>query len=166
MSAQRYALLFVIVGLLFCFTNEVKATVWGDYVQTGQTVTITSSNENDTTILRSVTVVCPKAGQLVATAIAEFTIDSPDNFDYGSIGYSITRDTIAPIAYAPSHSYIHEAAITDAMNFVRVPGSIQRGDLCTAGQTITYHFVAWRRQATSAEAKSPRMSVLFIDVRI
>lgn len=166
MNTQPWVILFAIVGLLLYFPNEANATAWGDYFQTAQTVSITSTSENDTTVLRSVTVVCPKAGYLIATASVEFNIDSPSGLDYGSIGYSITPDRTAPISYAPGHFYLHEAAITDSMNFIRVPGSIQRADRCAAGQTVVYNFVAWRKQAVSAEATKPRLYVLFIDTRI
>ncbi len=150
-----------LAGALFALGNQVQATSWGDYSQfTGFSVTINSVDPANTTVLNTVTVVCPASGWLVATASTQFDVVNAAGIEF-IIGYSITRDNVAPIAYDPNH-YQRWQEKAD-YNSHRAPAGMQRVDNCTSGQSVTYKFVAYQRgNIVSVSAFSPRMTVQFI----
>lgn len=131
----------------------------GNFSQTIDPMTITSTNPSTPTILRSVSIKCPVAGFLIANADASFNLDIPGVF--GTLAYGISRTT----AFDPADVHTIGAPQT---TFLSLPGSIQRFDTCTGGQTITYRFVAYRfiGLGTNTTAVQPRLSVIFLRDRI
>ncbi|WP_139559660.1 hypothetical protein [Methylotetracoccus oryzae] len=128
----------------------------GDYSQTTTLVTIDSSSTGSPNILRSVTVVCPVTGFLLAQADAQFGLNFTTAGSDGALGYGISRT----IAIDSNHYHFLQGA--SASGFQYNPGSIQRFDTCTAGQSITYRFVAYLLYglSTSTYAWQPKLSVI------
>ncbi|RYU62469.1 hypothetical protein EWI61_03015 [Methylolobus aquaticus] len=129
----------------------------GDYAQSTTSIGIPSSSSATPTILRSVTVVCPVAGFLLAQADAQFGMQmSGGAWAEGTLGYGISRNT----AFDFNHYHYIEGASGDGFQYN--PGSIQRFDTCTAGQSITYRFVAYLLSglSTSTYAWQPKLSVI------
>lgn len=148
--------------LLAIFVNGIALAnpeAGGDYSQTFGIVNITSSSSTAPTILRSVTVKCPVAGFLIANADAEFGLGMTDLNADGTLAYGISRTTALDFN---NYHFIEGRDPVDGV--VSNPGGLQRFDICTAGQTITYRFVAYLVEGLGPPtgAHQPRLSVIFL----
>lgn len=132
----------------------------GKFSQASSFVFIPSVSAAAPTILRTVSIKCPVAGFLLANAEASFqlsfstaTPNSPAVMHYG-----ISRTT----AFDTQHDHAIELP-TNPVNPI-IPGSMQRFDNCTAGQTITYRFIAFLVGGLTAatNASQPTLSAIFL----
>ena len=158
----------IVAGLTFGVGPAANATDWADFHEsnTETNVTVASANQDDTTVLRTVTVVCPVQGYLIAQAESLFHLQSNISYaGHSTIGYSLTLDSVAPIAFDGNHFHYLEAYDPDGvMSFT---GGIQRIVSCTSGQSVTVNYVAWRLAADGGTyAGQPKLSVDFFDKRI
>ena len=130
--------------------------VGGDYSQTTTPVAITSSSPTTPSVLRSVSIKCPATGLLFGHADAAFRVGvSNPSLGQGVVRYGISLTT------AFDYSNYHEVYTTSSDTFV--PAGIQRFDTCTAGQTLTYRFLAYvGSNLSSPYAYQPRLSVIFV----
>lgn len=154
-----------VAGALFALGGQAHATSWGDYSQSTSSVSVGATNPSDTTVLNTVTVVCPAFdGWLVATADAEFISHALHALPTdGLIGYSITRDNVAPIASDNNHNkLLSDEYMVQSYHYTSA--GMQRVDSCTPGQSVTYKFVAWNWSSSNASLSAvyPRMTVQFI----
>ena len=155
----------IVAGLTFGVSQAAKATDWADFSQFNSFVTLASANQEDTTVLRTVTVVCPVKGYLIARAESRFFLQGGGD-GHATVNYSLTLDSVAPIAYDPNHAQAIEGYDPDGGIFI--PASIQRIVSCTAGQSVTVNYVAWRENSNGPlnSASQPKLSVDFFDKRI
>jgi hypothetical protein len=158
----------LVAGLTIGGCPAVKATDWADFSQSKTSLEITSQNQEDTTVLQTVAVVCPVKGYLIAQAESQFNLVRGFLTPIVTIGYGLTLDSVAPIAFDISHFHYLDA---DASYETSSPGSIQGIVSCTAGQSITINFVAWILDYDSfpggiAYALQPKLSVDFFEKRI
>ncbi|MGY6216947.1 hypothetical protein ACW73L_17460 [Methylolobus aquaticus] len=130
----------------------------GDYAQSTTSVVIDSSSSATPNILRSVTVVCPVTGFLLAQADAQFGMNFTTAGVDGILAYGISRSA------ALDFNHYHYLQGGSTGGFQYNPGSIQRFDTCTAGQSITYRFVAFLNSGltTSTYAWQPKLSVIHL----
>jgi len=160
MKRFRRLWLISIASSMAVLAGPALATSWFDFSQSSSLVTITSTNFNNPTPLRRVTVICPANGHLVATAEAGFSLRPPVIPGKGWIRYSITMGPgIDPNHYRNLQDY-------EPVSSHSSPAGMFRVDRCQAGQQITYRFVAQRVQAVSASAWQPRLVVEFFDIVI
>ncbi|MFH0343835.1 MAG: hypothetical protein ACHBNF_17330 [Chromatiales bacterium] len=142
---------------LFALTGQALANpeVGADYSSTTSRVTITSSSTITPTILRTVTVVCPVTGFTIAHADTQFGLVFSGS--EGVVGYGISRNSTA---FDENHHHALEGEAADS--FESNPGAISRFDTCSAGQSVTYRFVAYlsRGLTTSTFAWQPKLSVV------
>ena len=155
----------IVAALTFGVGTEANATDWADFSQSNTFVTVTSENALDATVLRTVTVVCPVKGYLIAQAESVFNLTQGSLFPgRGAFKHSLTLDSVAPIAWDPEHEHLIERYDPDGVMFI--PASIQRSVSCTAGQSVTVNYVASRIVAGFTQALQPKLSVDFFDKRI
>ena len=146
--------------------GPASATSWEDYSQltTSDAIQITSPDVHDAQMLRTVSVVCPTDGYVVATADSGFDYYPTSVPGVAAYGYSITRDTSAP--YEADQKHWRNVSIPLNAGQIWSSGMLQRADTCTAGQTMTFRFVAFNYGGGSFYAQQPRMTVRFFDQRI
>jgi len=155
----------IVAGLTFSVGQAANATDWADFSQSNTSVFITSDNAQDTTVLRTVTAVCPVKGYLIAQAESMFGLYQGSTPGHSYVGYSLTLDSVAPIAYDVNHYRNLETYDPDGVQ--EIPAGIQRIVSCTAGQSVTINYVAYRiRAGINTYAWQPRLSVDFFDKRI
>lgn len=165
MSTKSRVLGVGMIGALCGIATGVQATSWLDY-QLGSTVNLAIFPP--ASVLAAVTVACPKAGYLVATADAQMDLGSEDSLYYG---YSISRDTDPDpkhIRESESSFTLNAASVADVAD-TRIPGfpvHMQRIDTCGAGNRFTYRFLGWTDGLGNVDARQPRLEVEFFDVRI
>ncbi|RYU62406.1 hypothetical protein EWI61_02655 [Methylolobus aquaticus] len=151
----------LMAGLLSA--DLAQAISWFDSSST-PSVMITSNDFHAATQLRRVTVVCPKAGNIVANATSQFGFwPAVGGWTYVGIGFSIAINDAAPTAMH-SNSAHYVAAWTDGMS---ESGATQRIAPCTAGQTMDVYFMGYLQNTeTGATAFNPTLVVQFFDTRI
>jgi hypothetical protein len=155
----------LIAGLTFCVSSAANASDWGNFSQYNALVTLTSTNLLNSTVLRSVTVVCPTKGYLIAQAETDFFLEQGSTAGRSEIGYSLTLDSIAPIA--SDNNFHHLLNGSDPDGYQYMPAGMQRVVNCTARQSITINYVAYRLNAGPATyAWQPKLSVDFFEKRI
>ncbi|MEM9388265.1 MAG: hypothetical protein AAGA68_24655 [Pseudomonadota bacterium] len=132
---------------------------FGDFTQETDGISITSSNFNSATLLNEVKVVCPNAGWLLAQADATFQLDPTVIGSTVWIRYSITNDGANGID--SNHDRSLQAYVMESVH--EVPGSIMRMDRCSAGEEVSYRFVAQRvsNADSTTAAFGARMHVQF-----
>jgi hypothetical protein len=145
------------------FVNTAHATSWFDYSST-PAVQITSTDFHAATLLRKVTVVCPKAGFIVANATSQFAIfPSAGGWAYVGAGFSLAINDPAPTEM-DSNSAHYISAYSDG---ITESGATQRVASCTAGQTMNVFFMGYLQTAeTASSAYNPTLVVQFFDTRI
>jgi hypothetical protein len=128
------------------------------FSQTIQPVTISSLNANIPTILRTVGIKCPAAGSLIVNADASFSISFNAGATFGTLHYAVSRTTTY------DNADDHVISVPNTGFNPTIPAGAQRFDSCTAGQTITYRFVAFLFGGLTAatSAIQPRLSVIFV----
>lgn len=106
-------------------------------------VTVTSTDTVNPTVLRAVTVTCPENGHLVATATAGFLMSDPTNGgnDRVSATFGITKNSSSLEIVGVGNSYVLSFD-NKSEHAVDVPGPIERADTCNKGQTVVYRFSA------------------------
>jgi hypothetical protein len=157
----------LVAGLTFGVALEANATDWADFHESGTFVGVRliSANSGDTTVLRTVTVVCPMQGHLIAQAETGFFLQQGSYADHAMVAYSLTLDSVAPIEFDRNHYHYLEAY--SPVGVMNSTGGIQRIVACKTGQSVTVNFVAWRLEAADDTfAQNPKLSVDFFDKRI
>ena len=155
----------IVAGLTFGVGQAANATDWADFSQSSNSVTLTGTNPLDATVLRTVTVVCPVKGYLIAQAETQFSLQQGSTAGHSVVGYSLTLDSVAPIADDSNH--YHQLNAYDPDGYQSMPAGIQRIVSCTAGQSVTVNYVAYRLNAgPSTYAWQPKLSVDFFEKRI
>ena len=110
----------IVAGLTFGVGQAANATDWADFSQSNTSVTLASANQEDTTVLRTVTVVCPVQGYLIAQAESQFNLQVGSYAGHSTIGYGLTLDSVAPIAFDTYHFNYLEAYAPDGV--MTLPG--------------------------------------------
>ncbi|MFH0344924.1 MAG: hypothetical protein ACHBNF_22990 [Chromatiales bacterium] len=109
-------------------------------------------------MLRSVTVKCPVAGFTIAHADTQFGLSfSGAAWSEGIVAYGISRNSLV---FDFNHYHYLEGEAADSFEYN--PGAISRFDTCTAGQTVTYRFLAYLSSGltTGTYAWQPKLSVV------
>ncbi len=133
-------------ALLTLVTGQVYANPEAamDYHQRTGKVRVTTN-----TVLNTVVVKCPKTGNLVATATAQFN-------GGGTFTYYLKKNK----ELALEHLYTPENVV------VAMAQPIQRIDRCKEGETVTYRFQANDTNSAGFDAIKPRLVVEFSKDRI
>ncbi|HEX3034410.1 MAG TPA: hypothetical protein VHT73_04645 [Thermodesulfobacteriota bacterium] len=133
-----------------------------DFSQTANTITINTINTSSPNVLRTVQIQCPVTGYTVATANALFSFEVSNPSFFGTIAYSISRNSTS---FNSNHQHNVFGSYVD--DFHVFPASIQRVDSCNAGQNVTYRFLATRgTNIFNAEARQPKLVVVFYRDRL
>lgn len=155
-------LLFSIMGM----GNQAFATSWGDFSAQDDLINITSANFNSATVLRKVSVVCPRDGFLKASANAGFSLRAVSTGAKVWVRYSIRLSSNPGSGIDPAHYRNVQQFVMDPVH--STPGSMFRVDRCQAGEKVGYEFVAQRVQNAQANtaAWQPRLFVEFYSNKI
>lgn len=141
----------------------------GDYsaisdTGTGGYVTVTATSASSPTQLTSVTVVCPYAGFLIANADAQFDLPHANKDSTAALRYAISTTTTANIQGI--QRTITSPRADQYNSKVSMSAGMQRFDTCTAGQSVTYRFYAWKYYGLSSTlptvARQIRLSVIHL----
>lgn len=164
MENMRLLMFSIFVSALFLVANQAKATpeVGFDFSQTSSNITINTISTASPNVLRTVTIICPAAGYSVATAntLFEFNVNNP-TFP-GTIAYSLSRNSAS---FQSAHQ--HNVFGNYVEDFHIFPATIQRIDSRTAGQSVTYRFLATQgTNVFDVTAKQPSLVVVFYRDRL
>jgi hypothetical protein len=158
----------LLVGVLSLTTVPAFAQNIGfDASQNTGPVSINTRSVSAPTVLNTVTVTCPAAGYLVATASTLFTfhveslyLDSRGPVIAGRLAYSLTADSTS---FQASHQ--HNVSGDYPVGFFALPATMQRVGACAAGQSVTHRFLATRGSLSNNNypltAVQPRLVVVF-----
>jgi hypothetical protein len=184
-SLMNFAVLFS----LFSLGSQAHATAWVDFSPTGGDIDIAFDIDDpdipgvtELTILRRVTLTCPKDGHLVATGTSNFETETVGDNNPIIIRYDITQDK-AESSFDTAYEVVidvHEEIFEQEPPSTRpvliphswnLPGSIQRTFTCKKGKKHTFYFVASARRAGEplpgmAKAHHPNLVVEFFDKRL
>ncbi len=158
--------LLLILMLASCYLAEkAYATAWIDFAQSANPVTILSEDSGNATVILTKSGTCPKNGYLLVTGGASFHA-YPDSTVFS---YSLTTDTVAPIAVDSAHAgTIRPNFSFDTLGVYDIPFSLLRVDRCTVGQTISYRLVGYVSNGFVGDSAvySPTLVIQFFDVLI
>jgi hypothetical protein len=197
---RNHSLLTSAVALaLFLLGSQAHATAWVDFSSTEQVIDVAfddpTTEDTEFSVLRRVTLTCPKDGFLVATGTAGFATEVSESIPR-NILYDITIDK-AEINFTTAYEMRIDLRIDSPDIFVtqpqpgsggivtrdeersvgqiffsnewNLPGSIQRIFRCKKGKKHTFYFVASSRSAGHpelAKADGPKLVVEFFDTRL
>jgi hypothetical protein len=145
-----------------------------DFDAGGNSIVLVSSTSVSTpNILRTVTATCPQNGFLFATAATAFVVKTTNAPKFAGIIYSLAKDsTTRDTSHFNALNFlvpVDPAKITGT-NLVRVgSNSLMRVDSCTAGQSVTYRFLASKLSSNASDpvdAEQPTLVVTFFQARI
>lgn len=156
--------LSMFVCFLVLVENHAQATpeVGFDFSQTSNTITINTISTASPNVLRTVTIICPAAGYSVVTANALFQFNVNNPTFPGTIAYSLSRNSTS---FQSAHQHNVFGNYVD--DFHVFPATIQRIDSCTAGQSVTYRFLATQgSNVFDTTAKQPSLVVVFYRDRL
>lgn len=130
-----------------------------------------NSTGSAVTELASVTATCPQNGFLYAMGSATFQAQALNTPKVAHIRYSVARDVLSLDISAEQDLVFRVNGAVNGSSILEQVGAspVVRLDSCTAGQSITYRFVANRGASNAAEGISafqPRISVIFFQNKI
>ena len=142
----------ILTGTLFLLGNQAHANPEAGFNESESqpAIDIVSTDNLSPTILRQVTITCPKKGFLIAGADASFTTSPPSQGQFSLI-YGISIDTDDLIA---GTSHDHQLSLT-IDNIVAFPGYAQRVDACNKGESHTYYFSAYQQKGFDFDDNLP-----------
>lgn len=159
-----------LAGSLFALTGQVYAAESGIDFGSGGFIKSVNSTGTSVTRLASVTATCPQNGFLYAMGSATFIAVSQNTPKVAHIRYSVAKSLILDPSAEQDLLFRTNGAVNGPNNQEQVGASpIVRFDSCTAGQSITYEFVATRGGSNAAEGISafqPRLVVTFFQNKI
>jgi hypothetical protein len=119
---------------------------------------ISSTSPATPTVVNTVVVTCPFAGNLISVVSAQITMNTT-NTQAGEteIQYGLSKNATS----LGLNSY-HLLREYNASGIINATANFQRVDSCTAGQTVTIRFLAHRIDAESASAEKSSLVVTFI----
>jgi hypothetical protein len=152
------------LGSLLAFGPQAQAIEGIDFDTGSATVSVTSTSTVTPTVLRTVTATCPNTGFLLATASSLFTA-TPGAVNGTQFLYSIAKDAT---------TFDNTTRYTVAMRDIKDPGgasvpssALMRVDSCTAGQSVTYRFLAAKGvDLVKLNATQPKLVVTFFQKKI
>ncbi len=165
-----------LAGSLCALTGQAYAAADQgiDFDPGGNSIVIVSSTSVSTpNILRTVTATCLQNGFLFATAATAFSIRTTKAPKFAGIIYSLAKDsTTRDIFHFNALNFlipVDPAEITGT-NLVRMGSNpLMRVDSCTAGQSVTYRFLASKLSSNVSDpvdAEQPDLVVTFFQTRI
>ncbi len=154
----------LLVSAFFLVGSRAHATpeVGFDFSQTSNTLAVNTLSTNTPNVLRTVTLVCPQAGHTVATANTRFQFNVGNAAFPGTIAYSLTRGSTS---FQSDHQHNIFGNYVD--DFHVFPATMQRIDSCTAGQSVTYRFLATQgTNVFDVTARQPSLVVVYYRDRL
>jgi hypothetical protein len=159
-----------LMGSLIALASQCYAQI--DFDTGGSSnVVVSSTSGSQPTQLRTVTAICRVNGFLFATVASAFSVTTTGTSPkFAEVDYSIAKDSTAmdtptfnslrfPVPLQPSGT----AGVASAA------GSTMRVDNCTAGQSVTYRFVAVRVGLTASDTVTsirPKLVVTFFETKL
>jgi hypothetical protein len=151
----------ILTGTLFLLGNQAHANPEAGFNESESqpAIDIVGTDNLSPTILRQVTIMCPRNGFLIAGADTSFTISPPSQGQFSLI-YGISMDT-DDLVTGTSHD--HQLSLT-IDNIVAFPGYAQRVDACSRGESQPIIFPPTSRQALTLMPPIYRISKPFLIV--
>ena len=164
MKLHNVLTLSTLAGSLFALAPQAYAdNDQGIDFNTGpNSLAVTSISITTPNVLATVTATCPQAGFLFATASSQFNV-TPGVVNGAQFLYSLAKD-----ATGVDNATRYDVVIREITSLSFLPASsLMRVDSCSAGQSVTYRFVAVKGvDVSKLTAVRPKLVVTFSQAKI